>query len=226
MRSRLTLAALLLVPTAYAGQVLDGFDDGANPNGWHWNAGGSIVAGGGDPGAWLNSGDMTALGAAFTAQPAPGTPLAAALASGSLSSISFNSEVLPFDCDQPGQVGRFVLILTNTHGTPDLEDDDFAYTIGEAVPDAIGTWSHTTFTIPVGATSLPRGWVGGHDGDPVHFADGVTWPDLIAAVDRIDVDLNVPFLDHTWGCWNVGVDSITVTYGGDEIFADGFDSVQ
>jgi len=225
MRPLSILAASLFIASAHAGQVFDGFEGGANPNGWQWNGGGSIVASGGHPGAWLGSGEITALGGALTAWPAPGTALADALASGELASVSLDFEQLAPGCDNPGQVGRFVLILTNTHGTADLQDDDFAYTIGEAVPDTFGSWSHVAFTIPVGATTLPRGWVGGHYGDPVHFADGVTWPDLIASIDRIDVDLNVPFLDHTWGCWNVGVDSIAVTYGGDEIFADGFDDV-
>jgi hypothetical protein len=226
MRSLPALAALLLISPAYASQVFDDFESGANPNGWQWNFGhGGIVPSGGDPGAWLGSGEFSNLGAQFTARPAQGTPLADALASGELSSISFDIEQLPLTCDQPGQVGRLVLLLTNTHGTDDPADDDFVYTIGEAVPDTIGTWSHVTFTIPVDADALPRGWVGGHDGDPVHLRDGLTWPDMMASIDQIDVDFNVPFLDHVEGCWNVGVDSIRVAYGGDAIFGDGFDGM-
>jgi hypothetical protein len=225
MRTFTAAAALMLSCGCGAAEVIDGFDHGVNPDNWEWsNDNRTIVADGGTPGAWLNSEEFFSIGAGLRAIPRHGTPLAEALASARLTSFSFDFQHLPLSCDQPGRLVQFYLILTNTHGTAIHEDDDYAYAAGAAVPQELGTWSTQSFAIPSTSPTLPEGWTGGHQGDPEHFRPGVTWPDFIAQVDEIDVDISNPFEPATNGCYNLGVDSILVEYD-DTILSDGFDDM-
>ena len=224
MRFLLAAGALALAVTVRAGEIRDDFEGGANPNLWRWSSGpGAIVADGGNPGAWLGSGEYFAFALDFLSAPPPGSPLADALAAGVVTSVSFDFQRQPISCDQPGAYQRFYLILTDTHGTPYHDDDDYAYVVGDSVPSAIGVWTHVSFEVPSDADALPPGWTGGYFGDPEHFRDGLTWPEFIRTVDEIDVSGINPFEAHTNGCFNAGIDSIAVDYATESIFADGFD---
>jgi len=224
MRTFTAVLALTLASSCGAAQVFDDFEGGANPNGWEFNDGATLVPSGGHPGAWLDSGEFFAESAVFTSVPLHSAPLGVALASGRLTSISFDFQRLALVCEQPGGADHFVLILTARHGTVDHDDDDYAYVTGDAVPQNVGEWVHVAFPIPSGSADLPPGWTGGHRDDSTHFRPGVTWADLMASADEIDVAEDLPFEAHFQGCWHSGLDSVEVDYTEDSVFADGFEA--
>jgi hypothetical protein len=224
MRIPTAVLALTLASSCGAEQVFDDFEGGANPNGWEFNDGATIMSSGGSPGAWLDSGEFFAESAVFTAIPLQSAPLGVALASGRLTAISFDFQRLALVCQHPGGADHFVLILTARHGTVDHEDDDYAYVTGDAVPQDVGEWVHVEFPIPSGVADLPPGWTGGHQDDFEHFRPGVTWADLMRTADEIDVAEDLPFEGHFDGCWHSGLDSVEVDYVGDDLFENGFES--
>lgn len=224
MRTLLAAAALALAVNAAAGEIRDDFEGGANPDFWQWRTGpGTLMPDGGNPGGWLSSDEPFTNSLVFWSVPPAGSPLGQALAGGLVTSVAFDFQRLPISCDQPGPYQRFFLILTDSQGTPYHDDDDYAYVAGDSVPSQMGVWTHVAFEVPSDSPTLPPGWTGGHQGDPEHFRDGVTWADFIRRVDEIDVAGNDPFIAHTSGCYDAGVDSIVVGYASDAIFADGFD---
>jgi hypothetical protein len=234
---KLPIALLLLAGSAgvaSATQVVDDFESGTNPNQWGWtdvkNGPVAVINPvGGNPGAWADS-DVPYFAdhPNFTAVPPDGSPLRAALASGTLHSLSIDVQRLGTD----GVTGcgpiyttpsTFSLALFDRHTTGPGNYVIEAYTTDGAVSPTDGPfpWQTATFTIPSDATNTPPGWV-----LKIAPGDHYTWADLMHNIDGISV-LVVNPADLTYSsCWHLGADNVVVSYGSDDsqmIFADGFD---
>lgn len=235
MRCWVPLSLLLVsVTTVRATEVVDDFESGENPNNWFWVSGspgqiidnGGINPVGGNPGAWFDStNEYLSDHPNFTAVPAPGTPLRAAVESGRLHTVQLDIERLDTADDSacsrnvPGS-GDFVLRLFDLHTIPRGMVE--AHTHGVAVPQGFSfPWTRVTFTIPSSSTGTPAGW---DFQAPSDFPD-YGWPELMQNVDAISVFVVDPYALTVDGCWWLGADNVRITYGDmpDAIFASGFD---
>ncbi|HEU4665369.1 MAG TPA: hypothetical protein VFS55_15170 [Dokdonella sp.] len=222
------LALLATSLTLHATDVVDDFEAGTNPNQWGWtnNSGGAFVIepDGGNPGAWLDSGapyfsDHPNL----TSLPPAGTPLRAALDSGTLQSASVDLERLDAS-SVTGCLPTYTLPSTFSLSLIDIHTDASvieAHTIdGPPAPtDAPFDWLTAAFTIPSEATDVPPGWV---LNAPPEL--GYTWQDLMHNVDGIRFFVLDPEEITFDACWRLGADNVRVSYAGeDKVFVDGFD---
>jgi hypothetical protein len=114
------------------------------------------------------------------------------------------------------------LILRDTHGTPGILDDDFAYFVGPNVPLVGAGWKAFDFPVPSADTSaLPAGWTGGYSGDPEHFRPGVDWNDVITSVDRVEISWLDPALFAIFQVWDIGLDNVAVHGSGAAVVRNG-----
>lgn len=237
--SRLLAALLLALPAAavQATQVVDDFESGTDPNSWSWMSGspsnvignGEIQAAGGNPGAWFDSTAPYFAGhPSFAAVPAAGTPLRAALDSGTLHSASIDMQRL--DTSSVGNChpvydlpSTFTLQLFDLHTVgSDPPTQIEAHTIdGPASPAGNFAWTSASFTIPSDATDVPPGWV---LNAPPEL--NYTWTDLMHNIDGIAFFPISPDEITFDSCWELGADNIDVTYGEgtDAIFEEGFEA--
>lgn len=229
MRKMIALALLAATATAGAQQVVDDFESDTNPNQWGWtNSSASIaniVMEGGNPGAWVDSGvPYFAQHPNFTAVPPVGSPLQAALASGSLHTASIDIERL----DTSGVEGCLPTHNDSSFVAIELMDLHTAASVVEAHTTAGPTyqegpfpWQTMSFTIPSDATDTPPGWVLNADPDLNY-----TWVELMHNVDGIRFFVGDPDSLTFSACAHLGADNAVITYGtySDTIFADGFDA--
>ncbi|HKE47271.1 MAG TPA: hypothetical protein VKB52_04340 [Rhodanobacteraceae bacterium] len=222
---RLPIVSLLLTfaAAAQASEVVDSFENGANPNGWSWAGsdpamGAGINAGGGDPAAWLDSGaPYIAFEPQFAAEPPPGSPLRAALDSAKLRTASIDLQRLdvggvPNCFQQNDGFKSFAFDMIDTHsGSLPIEGRS---TLGPASPGDPYPWTHVSFVIPSASATTPRGWT------LTNAPDGYTWADLMHNIDAVEFfALASPFL-QPGACWHLGADNVVITYGdADRIFA-------
>ncbi|MEP7042448.1 MAG: hypothetical protein ABI843_05265 [Dokdonella sp.] len=230
MRRLMGLALLTATFTAGADQVVDDFESGTNPNQWGWTNSSASVAmiepDGGNPGAWADSSVPYFVDHPnFTALPPAGTPLRAALASGTLHTASIDLQRLDTS-DVSGCFPIYDLPSTVTLELEHLRGNDSAIeahtTLGPDSPGGFFPWLTASFTIPSEATDTPPGWVLNADPDLNY-----TWPELMQNIDLIRFFVVSPD-DITYSaCWHLGADNVIVSYGDDSdtIFADGFDAV-
>jgi hypothetical protein len=222
----LALAVTLASGAAHATQVIDTFDDGANPNGWRWVYGndglGTIEADGGNPGGWLDStSSYWASRASVYASPAPGTALRDALDSGELRSVSI--DWIKFDvhaetmCGPPGGGTAFSIMLIDNQGYTAWINN------GPAEPNTITfPWTSATFAIPPASTTPPDGWTFNTPPDNPDY----TWSDFLHNLSTMTILALSPDVITFSACWHMGVDNIVVSYGADDhdpVFANGFD---
>jgi hypothetical protein len=229
------LALLATAAPVYAEQVVDDFESGTNPNGWSWLSGspggliynGVVQSSGGNPGAWFDSTTPYFSGHPnFTSVPLAGTPLRAALDSGTLTSASVDFQRLDtsavINChpvyDLPSTYTLELLDL-HTVGT-DPPTPIEAHTIdGPASPAGTSyAWTSMSFTIPSDATDVPPGWVLDVPPDITY-----TWADLMHNIDGISFFAIDPGEITFDSCWELGADNVVIDYGTDKIFADGFE---
>lgn len=235
---RVMMGLLLFTATMplYAQQVVDDFESGDNPNGWSWLSGspsalvynGVVESTGGNPDAWFDSTAPYFSGHPnFTAVPAAGTPLRAALDSAALTTVSVDIQRLDtsalINChpvyDLPS---LFTLELLDLHtmGT-DPPTPISAHTLdGPASPAGTSyPWTSMSFTIPSDATDVPPGWELDVPPDTTY-----TWTDLMHNIDGISIYAIDPGEITFDSCWQLGADNVVVGYrGADKIFVDGFD---
>lgn len=228
-----SLVLLALAAPVQAGQVVDEFESGANLNGWSWLSGspgavignGMVQSSGGNPGGWFDSTAPYFSGHPnFTAVPAAGTPLRAALDSGTLATASIDIQRLDtsaiINCHPVYTLpSTFTLELLDLHtvGTdpPTLIE---AHTIdGPAAPGGPFAWTSASFTIPSDATDVPPGWVLDVPPDIPY-----TWADMMHNIDGISFYALDPGEITYDSCWHLGADNVVVSYG-DAIFADAFE---
>lgn len=229
-RLMIGLTLLASAATLHAEQVVDDFESGANPNQWGWtnNDGGAylIQPSGGNPGEWLDSGlpyfsDHPNL----TSIPAAGTALKTALASGTLTSASFDFQRLDTSASSgchPTYTtpSTFSLELMDMHTDPGGAIIEAHLMTGPDSPTAPSSWQNVSFTIPSDSTdAIPDGW---ELNAPPEL--NYTWPELMQNIDGIRFfSVNPDDLTYD-ACWELGADNVVITYGaGDTIFADGFD---
>ena len=235
---RVMIGLALLAATAplHAEQVVDDFESGNNPNGWAWLSGspsnvvhnGVIQTSGGNPGAWFDSTSPYFAGhPSFSAFPLAGTPLRAALDSGTLTSASVDIQRLDTtkvpNChpvyDLPSTY-TLELIDLHTVGSSPPTPIEAHLTVG---PDSPGgtfyPWTSVSFLIPSDAPDLPPGWELNVPPDITY-----TWADLMHNIDAISFFAIDPAEITFDSCWQLGADNVVITYGhGDKIFADGYD---
>jgi len=227
--SRLLAALLLALPVAavQATEVVDDFENG-NPNQWGFinNSGvvGSINPEGGNPGAWADSTEpYRSDHPNFTSWPPAGSELAAALASGTLHSLSLDFERVESSCfpgyDLPSAMS---VQLVDTHSDPGGAWITAHTLDGPAMPTAAAPWNRVSFTIPSESTdATPANWQ--IDAPPEL---NYTWQDMMHNTDLISVFAINPS-DITYdACWHLGVDNVVVTYGDapDDVFVSGFEN--
>lgn len=207
--------------------VHDTFEEGRNPNGWLWinTEAATITESGGNPGAWVDTGLLyLSRHPTFLAEPAAGTPLALALASGRLRSASIDLQRLDESgvqgCQQTHLAASFVsLALFDLHtAAPYI----WAHTDAQAspaFPDGFFPWLTASFEVPPASTDTPPGWT-------LHVPPGVsyTWADLLANIDDIRFYVGDPEPQATSSCSHLGADNVSVTWDDEAIFADGFDT--
>jgi hypothetical protein len=222
------LALLALAAPVCAETVTDDFESGTDPNQWAWvNINGNyatIIPDGGNPGAWVDSGVPYFVDHPnFTALPPAGSPLRAALDSGTLHTASIDLQRLDAsnvdgchpDYDLPS---TFTLQLIDIHSAASVVE---AHTTnGPDSPGGPFPWTSASFTIPSDATDTPPGWVLNADPDLNY-----TWSRLMHNIDGIRFFVLSPD-DITYSaCWHLGADNAVVTYGdNDSIFTDGFET--
>ncbi|HEY0230687.1 MAG TPA: hypothetical protein VGC55_05510 [Dokdonella sp.] len=229
MRGLMGFALLAATATAGADQVVDDFESGTNPNQWGWTNSSAIVAmiepDGGNPGAWADSSVPYFVDHPnFTSLPPPGTPLRAALDSGTLHSASIDLQLLDTS-EVSGCFPIYTLPSTLTLTLIDTHTADYVIeahtTDGPSSPtDGPFAWLSASFAIPSDATDTPPGWVLN-----VAPEQNYTWADLMHNIDGIRFFVVSPDDITFSSCWHLGADNIVIAYGtdSDAIFTDGFD---
>ena len=215
---RLLALALALALTAPAGSLAttftDDFEGGANAAGWAFLGPGADILepAGGNPGGWLHAPVYDTFAPSLTCADGNATPFVGDYRALGVTNISLDLQIL--GTDFPVTDFPVVLLLRNTRGTPgDVSDDDYAYTIGPAVPPVGGGWVHYDFAIPSqSGKPVPAGWFGGSVNDCATFEPGVTWNDIITQVDRVEIIFLDPCFFAIFQQWNVGADNVSITY--------------
>ncbi len=199
----LTGAALADGPTVFVD-----FENGQTA-GWTISGGG-VVVNGGNPGRFLRSSPGLDTFAPIARSPAGNPDFSGDYRAMNVSSIGFDAQTIFRDFGSP--VGfEMSLLLRDTHGTPSVDDDDFAYFVGPEVPQIGEGWVGYGYLIPSESTDpLPAGWTGGWSGDPEHFRPGVDWNDVIVSVDQVEFWWIHPAFFAIFAMWDVGVDNINI----------------
>ena len=105
------------------------------------------------------------------------------------------------------------ILLRDTKGTPDVNDDDYTYFVGPNIPLVGSGWGHFDFDIPSDSNdAVPAGWAGGWVGDLQNFRPGVTFQDVIQSVDTVEVWTLNPAFFAIFQRWDVGVDNVSLEF--------------
>lgn len=214
-RSLLLVALAILGPSAVAGepnQAAVGFD--AGPEGWSLNGWDTVSPNGGNPGArlhWNNFVDTFGMSARNETSAAF---LGDYTAKGEVTlGIDVQVDFIEF-FGTP--VSRDLVVILH-------DDDAFGGAPPASVWAHIGTldgngtpWRRYLATVTnVNSDTLPSGWNGAGDEDPVTFEPvlpaGRTWSNVLAGVDRIEFTTFVPGFFFGFTFFNLSVDNISIT---------------
>ncbi len=191
--------------------LLDDFEGGLNQGGWTYSEEDVIEPTGGNPGGWWHQ-DF-----AFTYAPviySSSKTLAGDWRAAGADRVLFDARLNALDWGT-GEGFNMTLLLRDTKGTADMEDDDFAYTVGPNAPLLGQGWKSFDFPVPSADTSpVPPGWSGGWVGDYEHFRPGVDWNDVITSIDRVGIYWYDPTTVALYQVWDVGLDNIMVMADG------------
>ena len=196
------------------GSTTETFEGGTNAAGWSFIPGSDVIeTSGGNPGAWLHNDQYDTFAPMLTTDDATPSAFVGDYRALGVTSISLDART---DANNFGAVGfEMSLLLRDTKGTVDVNDDDYAYFVGPNVPLPGNGWEHYDFAIPSSSTDpVPAGWSGGWVGDPENFRPGVDWNDVIQSVDRVEIWWLNPSFFAIFQQWDVGADNITITTGG------------
>lgn len=216
MRASLHVFAVLLLvaPFAQPQSFTEGFDDGSSVGGWGWGTGNEFVSPlNGNPGSYVK--DTTL----FTAQPVLSTaPADTSVFTGDYAARGVTSvgvDLITLDKSFGVEGNRWLtLMLLDDNGTPfNPNDDRGAYFVGDTlVPDA-GVpfltppgWASYDFAVDATSASLPAGWQAISFGGPL-----ISWPDLMANVDKLQFWYGVPGTIFLFDSWDVGADNLRIT---------------
>jgi hypothetical protein len=212
----LTLLFLAAVPIgAAADTFIDTFEGGANQAGWSFIQGADVLeSSGGNPGWWLHQPVYDTFAPILNSAWGNATPFAGDYRAANVTRIRFDAQTIHLDFGD-GSGFEMVLLLRNTHGTPnDFDDDDFAYFVGPNIPLVGQGWVHYDFDIPSQSNDpVPPGWHGGWSGDCENFRPGVTWANVMSNVDRVEFWWLNPCFFAIFQQWNVGADNVAIEYG-------------
>jgi len=215
---------LLLAPTALASSggtptFVDDFEGGTNLGGWSYNPADVIEATGGAPGGWWHQASADTFGPIITST----SPLVVGdFRAKGVKKFSLDARVDGMTFPASGGGFNLSILLRDTKGTPDVSDDDYAYSVGAAIPVVGSGWKHYQFAVPSDDTSAaPAGWTGGWVGDCCSFRPGVDWNDVITSVDQVEIHFLDPSLFAIFQQWNIGLDNIRIGPGGEALFRNG-----
>jgi hypothetical protein len=187
--------------------LFDDFEGGQNEGGWSYNPADLIEAAGGNPGGFWHQPVADTF--------APIVVSTAALLGGDwraaqIDLVTFDARLFDVDFGD-GSGFAMTLLLRDTHGTPSVNDDDFAYFVGPNIPLEGAGWKSFAYPIPSQDTSaLPPGWTGGWIGDVEHFRPGVEWSDVIQSVDRVEITWIDPAFFAIFQQWDLGLDNVAI----------------
>lgn len=193
------------------GSSVDNFDSGANPNGWTFAPFDQVEASGGNPGGWLHVAGLDTYYPIMESGPAAAAPWVGDLRAAGVTRISFDAITQYTDFNTYGN--PMTLLLRDTKGTFDVNDDDYAYFLGAEMPLVGSGWKHFDFVVPSRSVAqTPPGWKGGWAGDGDHFRPGVDWNDVITSVDRVEIWWNDPASFSIFQMWEAGVDNLEIAW--------------
>jgi hypothetical protein len=207
----LALTAFLTAPALAETTVIDDFEDGENIGGWIIGGHEFIDESGGNPGAWLHEQGLFTFAPIVRTSFVNDNPYVGDFRAMGVTGLSFDAQTLARAFGDP--VGfQMSLLLRDTKGTSDPEDDDYAYFVGDQVPLIGQGWLHYDFAIPSASEDpVPDGWSGGWGGDLENFRPGVDWNDVITNVDQVEIWWLHPAFFAIIVEWETGVDNITMT---------------
>lgn len=217
MKSILTIAAAVLfaLPASAQGSLENDFENGVNNGDWTYGVFPADVLEptGGVPGAWLHNSQIDMFTVILQTQATTGPWVGDYRATG-VSRINFDAQTIGAVFGAGGR--QMSVLLRDTKGTVDVNDDDYAYSIGKLVPQVGQGWNDYNFEIPSQSTAaVPTGWKGGWVGDGENFRPGVDWNDVITSVDRVEIWWMDPALFAIFQTWDVGVDNLNIEWGQD-----------
>lgn len=184
------------------------FESGT-PAGWTISGGGVVVTGG-NPGRFLRSSPGLDTFAPIVRSAEGDAAFSGDYRAMGVQSIGFDAQTIFRDFGSPAGF-QMTLLLRDTHGTPSVDDDDFAYFVGPEVPQIGEGWVGFDYAIPSESTdALPAGWTGGWAGDAENFRPGVDWNDVIVSVDQVEFWWIHPAFFAIFAMWDVGVDNISI----------------
>ncbi|MCA9755774.1 MAG: hypothetical protein KDA27_08235 [Candidatus Eisenbacteria bacterium] len=209
----LCIAVGLAVPSVTLADVFsDTFEGGSNQAFWAFIRGGDVLeTDGGNPGGWLHQPTYDTFAPTLESLPGTGTPFEGDYAATGVTRIGFDAITEHVDFGD-GSGFNMTLLLRDTKGTPEVDDDDYVYYVGDNVPLVGQGWVHYDYAIPSSETDLPAGWKGGWVGDCENLRPGVTWADVISNVTRVEAWWIDPCFFAIFQQWNVGVDNIEIEY--------------
>jgi len=203
------LGALALAASPLADTIIDDFEDNENIGGWEISGAGFIEQTGGNPGAWLHRVVDTFAPIGRTTE--ADSPFVGDFRAMRVTSIAFDAITIDRNFGDPAGF-QMSLLLRDTKGTPEVDDDDYAYFPGPQVPLIGEGWKHFEYAIPSQSTDpVPDGWSGGWVGDLENFRPGVDWNDVITSVDRVEIWWIHPAFAAIFATWDVGLDNISIT---------------
>ena len=209
---RLTpIAALCTLAALSQAQENDTFEAGDNDGGWSFNVTvpDILETSGGNPDGYLHNPGVDSFAPIATTDTGNGSAFHGDYRAMGVAEIRVDAIT---HAASFGAAGReFSLLLRDTKGTPDPVDDDYAYYVGDLVPQVGEGWRSFTFPVPSQSTdAVPAGWSGGHAGDLENFRPGVEWSDVITNVDRVELWWLNPSFFAIFQSWDVGIDNAQV----------------
>ncbi len=181
----LAVAALALPPALCAETVVIGFDPGSNEAGFAMCGCDVVEEEGGNPDFWLRAPVLDTTTPVVLNDASVDSDFNGDFRAMGVTRLAIDALLLHSDFPVEGRL--FSVLLLNDRGTPDFEDDDWAYFVGpDPIPEIGEGWVRYEFAIPSQSTDpVPEGWGGGHPGDPENFRPGVDWNDIVTAVSQV-----------------------------------------
>lgn len=206
------IVLILSMLAAQSGSSIDTFDSGTNPQGWSFAPWDVIETVGGNPNGWLHGNGIDTFYPILESGAAPAAPWVGNYTADGVTRISLDAQTISTDFPVAGGF-QLTLLLRDTQGTVNVDDDDYAYFVGPEIPLPGNGWKHFDFSVPSrSAVSPPPGWKGGWSGDGDNFRPGVTWQSLLAGVNRVEIWWSDPTRFAIFQNWSVGVDNLEIAW--------------
>lgn len=208
----LSLVGALALTTAAHASYTETFTGGSNAAGWDWGFGNSIPVSGGNPGEYLQAEDLDTVGPILATTIGVSSPFVGNLRSTGVTGMSLDVRVESTDFPFGGEAFSMTLMLVSDKGNDVWEDDDWAYIVGNMIPQIEDGWVHYNFDFDATSDALPAGWVARNgENDDQTFHAGVTWADVVSNVDQVRFSMLDPEWFAIFQQWTVGADNVTVT---------------